>query len=244
MNNNDKTIRINKFLAQAGFGSRRGVEELVTSHKVRIKRSDKGFVLAKLADRVDSSVDIVEVDGKVINSKEELVYYALNKPVGYTSSVRESCAEKLVVDLVPKKPKVYPVGRLDKNSRGLLILTNDGEFTNLLTHPKYQHKKEYEVKISSKGENIKSNIGRLKKGVKLKEGTARLDELEIVDINENKGIARLRIVLHQGWNRQIRRMCALVGLEVMDLKRTRIEKLSIDDIPEGNYKLIYKEDVI
>jgi 23S rRNA pseudouridine2605 synthase len=238
------SVRINKFLAQAGFGSRRGVEELIINQKVRIKFAEDDFKIAKLGDRVNSETDIVEVNGVSVNDKDELVYFALNKPVGYTSSVREKCAEKLVVDLVPKKPKIYPVGRLDKNSRGLLILTNDGEFTNLLTHPKYQHKKEYEVKVSSKNENIKSNIGRLKRGMKLKEGTAKFDEFEITEINESKGLARLRVVIHQGWNRQIRRMCALVGLEVMDLKRTGIGKLKLGDIGEGNYREIEKKDVI
>jgi len=245
-NSSELKTRINKFLAQNGFGSRRGVEVLIREEKVKINNK-----IAKLSDRVDPNDDVVIVDEQVIKPKSEFIYYAANKPVGYTSTVRDEHAGKLVTELVPDDPRVYPVGRLDKNSRGLIILTNDGELANKLTHPRFEHEKEYEVKLKTQNskfkssfQNIKLQIQKLKKGIRLDEGLAKADKLEIINLDEKRNIAEIKIVLHQGWKRQIRRMCERAGLEVLDLKRVRIGKLELGDLDEGKYIAINKENIV
>lgn len=236
-------IRINKFLAQTGIASRRAVDKLIEEKRVKIKVGND-LVIAKVGDKIDPSKQTVLVNNKPIIIKEDLIYYAANKPIGYTSSAREEHADKLVVDLVPSKPRVYPVGRLDKNSRGLIILTNDGDLANELTHPRFEHEKEYKLKIKSTNEKLKSKIFKLKKGVRLHEGLAKFDKFETLSVDENRNFSEIRVVLHQGWKRQIRRMCEKVGLEVVDLKRIRIGKLHLDDLEEGKYELVKKEDII
>ena len=218
--NSNLKIRINKFLAQSGFGSRRGVEILIKKRKVKINKK-----IAKLSDRIDPSRDIVEIDEKIIKPQTEFVYYAVNKPVGYTSTTKDINAEKLVTDLVPKEPKVFPVGRLDKDSRGLIILTNDGDVTNQLTHPKYKHEKEYIVRVKF-------------------QDTRNKKQIDLININKERNIATVKIVLHQGWKRQIRRMCEANHLAVTYLQRIRINKLKLDDIKEGDYKIINRSDII
>src|SRR3990167_3355064 len=189
-------LRINKFLSQSGVASRRRADILVKNKKVTINSQN-----ANLGDQVNPENDIVVVDGKIIKSTEKYIYYAVNKPVGYTSTVRDLYAEKTVLDLVPKEPKVYPTGRLDKNSHGLIILTNDGELTNKLTHPKYRHEKEYLIRIQDTRNkiqtNFKSQISKLQKGIRLEEGLAKFDQLEVLEINQEKNTALFRVVLHQ-----------------------------------------------
>lgn len=239
----ESKIRINKFLAASGFGSRRGVEELVNAKKVMINGK-----IAKLSDRVDPKKDDVKVLGKAIKLESEHIYYAVNKPVGYTSTVRDTYADKTVIDLVPKVPRVYPVGRLDKNSHGLIIITNDGDLAHRLTHPSFQHEKEYqiEVQITNKKspKNLKLRISKLRQGVRLEEGLAKFDKLETINISKTEDRAEIKLTLHQGWKRQIRRMCEKVGLDVFDLKRTRIGKFKLDNLKEGEYKIISKSELI
>ncbi|EKD56895.1 MAG: Pseudouridine synthase [uncultured bacterium] len=257
-------IRLQKFMSQAGVASRRKAEELIRDLRVEICDREK-CSKAQIGDKIDPAVNQVKVDGQIIESNQKLVYYAVNKPVGYTSSVRDNYAEKLVTELVPSQPKVWPVGRLDRDSVGLMVLTNDGELTNKLTHPRYRHEKEYLLKIQipicqladksqtpvvetnifTMGQvNPKSKIQKLKKGVILTEGIARFDKLEIINIDEERNIVTIKVVLHQGWKRQIRRMCEKVGLFVLELKRTRISKLELGDIEVGKYKIVSKLDII
>jgi 23S rRNA pseudouridine2605 synthase len=236
-------IRINKFLSQAGVASRRAVDKLIEEKRVKIKVGSS-LVVAKVGDKVDPDKANVLVNNKPLIIKKDLIYYAVNKPVGYTSSARETYADKLVVDLVPSAPRVYPVGRLDKNSHGLIILTNDGDLANELTHPRFEHEKEYEIKIKSTNEKLKSKIFKLKKGIKLQEGTAKFDKFDTLNIDEKRNISDIKVVLHQGWKRQIRRMCEKVGLEVLDLKRTRIGKLKLEDLEEGKYIIFKKTDIL
>ena len=138
-------MRINKLIAQSGYCSRRKADELIKNSKVCVN----GTILLDLSYQVNDG-DIVEVEGKKIRKKEEKVYIAINKPVGYTSTVKDKFANKKVVDLIKSNTRVYPVGRLDKDSHGLLILTNDGDLTYELTHPKFEHKKVYEVLVKGK----------------------------------------------------------------------------------------------
>ena len=153
-------MRINKFIAQSGYCSRRNADELIKNSKVYVN----GTILLDLSYQVNDT-DIVEVEGKEINLKEDKIYIALNKPIGYASTIKDKFADKKIVDLIKSDTRVYPVGRLDKDSHGLLILTNDGEFTYELTHPKFEHKKIYEVLV--KGKPNKTEIKQLKDGILL-----------------------------------------------------------------------------
>jgi len=221
---------------------------MIRQNRVEICTLDKCAV-AKLGDKVDLDNENIKVDGKIVNFINDFIYYAINKPEGYTSSVSDVNAKKLVISLVPRETKVWPVGRLDKDSCGLMILTNDGELTNQLTHPRYKHEKEYLVTVSNARGPITSQILydkniRLRKGLRLSEGSAKFDKLEVVEIDEKQNIAKLKVVLHQGWKRQIRRMCEKVGLNVIELKRIRINKLLIGDLALGKYKVVQKSDIL
>jgi len=243
---NPKTIRINKFLSQSGVSSRRGADVLVEDKKVKINNK-----IAKLGDRVDEEKDIIEVDGKIIKLTKKFIYYAINKPIGYTSTVRDVNAEKLVIDLVPKEPRVYPVGRLDKDSIGLVLLTNDGDLTHKLTHPSFRHQKEYVIKFKPQTSNIKITkqyakdlINKFIKGIKLEEGMAKFDRVEITEIDDIENIATINVILHQGWKRQIRRMFERIGHKVLMLERVRIGKLNLGEIKLGKFIQVERADII
>jgi len=221
--------RLQKILSQAGICSRRKAEELILSGKVEVNNK-----IAKLGDKADLEKDKISVDNKIVETRHvasNLVYYLVNKPKDYLcSSRRHKTTDKLVIDLVPKKPRVWSVGRLDRESTGLILLTNDGNFTNQYTHPKFEHEKEYEVVV---GKPItKDFLKQTQKGIKLKEGTAKADK--ITKISENM----FNIILHQGWNKQIRRMCQNLNYKVVDLKRIRIGKWKLGNLSEGKFKTI------
>ena len=223
----DKIV-LQKYISSAGIGSRRQAGQMIEQGRVKINGRQ-----AKLGDRVSFKVDKVEVDGNIIQPAAEKVYYLVNKPVGYASTVRDKHARKKVVDLAPRYPKVWPVGRLDQNSRGLIILTNYGDFTNKLTHPKFKHEKEYELTADKQiGLDL---LNQLKTGIKLEEGWARADKVKQV------GPKKLIIVLHQGWKRQIRRMLLAAGYKVKDLNRIRVGKWTLGNLKEGECKQIKPE---
>jgi pseudouridine synthase len=223
--------RLQKILSQFGICSRRQAEEFILSGKVKV--NDK---IAKLGDKADLQTDKITINNKVVETSHgasKFVYYLVNKPAGYLcSNRRHKKSDKLVIDLVPKEPRVWSVGRLDKESTGLIILTNDGEFTQKYTYPKFEHEKEYEIEVDKK--ITQDFLQHMKTGIELSEGIAKADE--ILKISENK----FKIILHQGWNRQIRRMCHKLGYEVLELKRLRIGKIELGNLSEGKYKIIEK----
>lgn len=233
-------IRINRYLAQAGICSRRKAEILIKKGDIKI--NDK--TIYELSTIVDTENDEVLYSNKKIVLPQNFIYYALHKPVGYTSTSEDSHAFKKVIDLVPHNPRVYPVGRLDKNSRGLIILTNDGELANKLTHPSFNHTKKYEIEILAPTNRLNRCIKKLSGGIRLDEGVARFDSFEILKIDKDRNIARLLVALHQGWKRQIRRMCSLIGCEVIDLYRVQIGKLKIGTISKGKYEIVDAIDII
>jgi len=217
-------VYLQKAIASSGECSRRGAEDLIRQGKVRVNGK-----LGELGQKVDLSQDRIEINGRMVRG-EEKVSYLLNKPKGYVCTLADRHATKMAVDLLPKKPRVFPVGRLDKDSRGLLILTNDGELANQMTHPSFAHEKEYEVEVDRKIDE--DFLKRMTKGVRLKEGLAKADR--IGRINDT----RFSIVLHQGWKRQIRRMTEKCGYEAIDLKRVRMGDIRLGRLKEGEYKEI------
>lgn len=218
-------IRIQKFLGARGVGSRRAVEDLICAKKIRVNGQ-----YAILGQQV-TEADRIEVDGKLIDQKPEpKVWYAFYKPIG----VESTCAlpkhekEKTLRSFRFGDERVFPVGRLDKDSEGLILLTNDGIRANELMHPRYEHKKEYEVRVHKpiKG----SDLNRLRKGIALEGYTTAPAEIE------RMGDAEFRIILHEGKNRQIRKMCAACGFEVTSLKRIRIESILLGDLKPGEWR--------
>lgn len=224
-------MRLNKFIAQAGVCSRRKADDYIFDGKVKVN----GKHVYELGTVIDETQDVVEVNGEKIKPEEELVYLAFNKPLGYISSAKTWQGDS-VLDLVKIKQRVYPVGRLDKDSHGLLILTNDGDFTYQLTHAKFGHDKEYQVTF---GDPLSSgDIRDFESGMMI--DGQRIQPVEVVGVRGNQA----NLILKEGINRQIRRMAGARGLSVNDLKRVRIGKLKLGDLKPGEYKNIKPQDVI
>jgi pseudouridine synthase len=227
--NKNQKIRLAKFLAEAGIASRRKSEEIILAGRVDLN----GKIIKNVAQTVSYS-DKIKVDGREI-ILDEKIYYLLHKPAGYICSLKDPHNSKTVMSLVPKNPPVFPVGRLDKNSQGLLILTNDGDLTYKLTHPKFELEKTYIVDVDK---DIKGNLLELlKTGVHLEEGLAKADKVKKISAR------RLEIVLHQGFKRQIRRMLFEFGYEVIFLKRVKEGRLFLGDLAKGKYRILTKTDL-
>ena len=230
--------RLQKYIASSGHASRRAAEDLIKEGRVKVN----GEVVIKLGTKIDPEKDEININGKIIEPAE-YVYYMLSKPVGFSSAVKDKHEKKLVIGLVPKSPHVFPVGRLDKDSSGLIILTNDGDFAYKMTHPKFEKEKEYEVvcRIMNKEFRINEIIKQFKKGVRLEEGIAKADKIEV--LGQKKDIIELKIVIHQGWNRQIRRMCNATRLQVLELKRIRISGLCLGDLAPGKWRKLRNNEI-
>jgi 23S rRNA pseudouridine2605 synthase/23S rRNA pseudouridine2604 synthase len=218
-------IRIQKYLSAAGVCSRRKAESHVRDGRVRVN----GKTITILGTKVDPDKDHIEVDGRRVGSATQKIYIALNKPKGYVTSC-DHPGRDLVIDLVDLPDRIYPIGRLDKDSTGLLLLTNDGRLHHQLSHPSFDHEKEYEVTVQHP---ITDGVLRqLSQGIKLKEGKTRPASVERLSGR------RFRIILKEGRNRQIRRMVRKVGHKVMRLKRLRMANVCLGKLPPGAWRHI------
>jgi 23S rRNA pseudouridine2605 synthase len=222
--------RLQKVLGRAGFGSRRAAEELIEAGRVTI--NDR---VAVLGARVDLVNDRVAVDGIPVGVRPDLVHYLLNKPAGVVTTASDPQGRPTVVELVPTEPRVFPVGRLDADSEGLLLLTNDGDLTHRLTHPSFGVDKEYLVEVDS--EPSKADLARLRDGVELDDG--RTAPAKVARLGERL----LRITIHEGRNRQVRRMCEAVGHPVVRLVRTRIGPLTDRSLKPGEWRALTQDEV-
>jgi pseudouridine synthase len=227
---------LQKFIADSGLCSRRKAGELIKNGKVKVNGE-----LAELGQKAGSN-DRVEVNGKEIGLAKEKIYIKLNKPKGYVCTNRQFKDEKNVFDLINIKERLFVVGRLDKNSRGLLLLTNDGELTQKLTHPKFEHEKIYEVKIRKQKpdkKEIENILNNFKKGIDIGESDG------VVSVRDIKylGNSNFLIVLTGGKKRQIRRMFKLASYGVDDLIRTGIESLTLGDLKQGEWKYLNENEV-
>ncbi|MFA6228137.1 MAG: pseudouridine synthase [Patescibacteria group bacterium] len=223
-------IRLNKYIAQAGVCSRRKADELIKAGKVKVN----GLAAQDLGLVIDENNAAVEIAGKKLETETQKIYLALNKPRGYITSSSGSQG-KSVLDLIKIKQRIYPVGRLDKDSRGLLILTNDGDFAYRLTQAKFGHEKEYEVELDRA--LAKTDAQKIERGLIL--DGKKLQPVRIIKQRGN----RLTLILKEGVNRQIRRMAEQLDYKVEDLKRIRIGKLKLADLKEGECKKITPEEV-
>lgn len=238
-------IRINKYLASLGVDARRKIDEMIVAGRIKVN----GKRVA-LGTKIDPDKDEILVDGKRVKASQKLIYIAFNKPKGVTSTVSDSHAQKTVMDLVRVGERVFPVGRLDVNSQGLMLLTNDGELANRLIHPRYHVAKKYEVLIG--GKVRKNTLERLRRGVILDgERTAPIE----VEVSAKGGSAfggkvqsgkntLVEMVLYEGRKRQIRRMCASLHLFVIYLKRVAIGQLALGELEEGEWRNLANEEVI
>jgi 23S rRNA pseudouridine2605 synthase len=222
--------RLQKVLAVRGWGSRRVCEDLIAAGRVAVNGE-----IAVLGRRVDTEHDRVEVDGVPIGVKPGLVYYLLNKPTGVVTTASDPQGRPTVVEQVPDEPRVFPVGRLDVDTEGLLLLTNDGELANRLAHPSHGVEKEYLAEVE--GELNGGDLRRLREGIELDDGVTAPAKIS----QPNPGI--LRITIHEGRNRQVRRMCAAVGHPVLRLVRVRIGSLRDPALRPGQWRELVPQEL-
>ncbi|WP_419928531.1 pseudouridine synthase [Candidatus Poriferisocius sp.] len=222
--------RIQKVLAAAGVASRRAVEEMVAEGRITVNGQP-----ARLGQRVDPDHDAVEVDGVPVGLRTDLVYYLLNKPSGVVTTASDPQGRPTVVDMVPEEPRVFPVGRLDADSEGLLLLTNDGGLTHRLTHPSFGVPKEYLAHVE--GRPSRGALRKLRDGVELEDGAAKAVAVSLPEPSV------IRIVVHEGRNRLVRRMCEAVGHPVIRLVRTRIGPLADRKLPPGQWRVLKLSEV-
>ncbi|MBZ4662372.1 MAG: rRNA pseudouridine synthase [Caloramator sp.] len=221
--------RIQKYLARCGIASRRKAEELVLQGKVKVN----GNVIKEIVT-VDTELDVVEVNGKVVKPEENKIYIILNKPTGYITSVKDQFGRKTVVDLVDVKERIFPVGRLDYDTSGLLILTNDGEVANKLMHPSKEIDKVYIAEIE--GVPTREEMERFKRGLKIEDYVTAPAKIKLIKQRNKTSI--VEVIIHEGRNRQVRKMCSAIGHKVLKLKRVRIGSLELGNLKEGEWRYL------
>ncbi len=227
--------RLQKLLAQAGYGSRRGCEEFITAGRVRVNGQ-----VAVLGQKADLAVDKVTMDGKPLAAREKLTYIALYKPRNIISSVDDEVGRKTVRDLIPEVERLYPVGRLDWDSEGLILMTNDGDLTNKLTHPRYGHRKEYKVLVARRPDP--EQIQTWRRGVVLEDGYKTAPADVYVEAGAGKG-AWLRVTMGEGRKQQIREIGSLLGLPVVRIVRLRIGTLLLGNLKPGTWRHLTESEV-
>jgi len=225
--------RLQRSLARAGFGSRRACEEVIVAGRVEINGHR-----ATLGDRVDPSKDEVRVDGARVNVDPALRTFVLHKPRGVTTTLRDAHAERDLTSLLPKDVRVFPVGRLDRDTEGLLLLTNDGDLAHRLTHPRYEIPKEYLAEIDRPPSN--RQLARLRRGVELEDGVARA--VEARSAGGGRGRGGVRLVMVEGRKREVRRMLDAVGLPVRRLVRVRVGPIRLGRLRAGELRELEPED--
>ncbi|HJM38093.1 MAG TPA: pseudouridine synthase [Acidimicrobiales bacterium] len=222
--------RLQKVLARAGMGSRRVCEKLIVEQRVTVNGE-----FAELGEKVDPETAEIEVDGLKVGVRQDLVYYLLNKPVGVIATSKDPQERSTVVDLVPTHPRVFPVGRLDADTEGLILLTNDGDLTHYLTHPSFGVEKEYLVQVDVKPS--RNAIRELRQGVELDDGITAPAKVSLVDEK------LIKIVIHEGRNRQVRRMCESVGHPVKRLIRSRIGPIVDTSLRPGSFRELTNQEL-
>lgn len=228
--------RLQKLISRAGLMSRREAENFIVAGRVTVD----GEVVNRLGARADSAVNKICVDGRQLHFDEEKIYLLLNKPEGYLSAASDKRGRATVLDLVKEiSARIYPCGRLDLNSAGLLLMTNDGDLMNKLLHPKFKVAKTYRVKVE--GELTAEKISRLCAGVELEDGLTSPAEVNV--INADKNSATLEITIHEGRNRQIRRMLAAVGCNVKKLTRIKFAGLTLEGVAVGKFRKLTSAEV-
>ena len=229
-------IRLQKYLAEAGVASRRKCEEFIQQGRVRINGN-----VATLGEKVNPEIDKVEFDNKEIGKIEEHVYILLNKPIGYVTTAKEQFGRDSVLDLVKVKQRIVPVGRLDMYTSGALLLSNDGDFIYKVTHPKHEVDKTYTVTL--KGIVTKEDVQKLKNGVEIEDYITKPAQVKILKTDEEKNISRLAITIHEGKNRQVRKMCEAIGKKVQALHRAKIGNIDVKELKLGTWRYLKPQEI-
>ena len=230
-------IRLQKYLAEAGIASRRKCEEYITAGRVKVN----GKIINELGTKVNPEKDEIYFDDKKIENKEELVYILLNKPIGYVTTAKDQFNRDTVMNLIKIKERVVPVGRLDMYTSGALLLSNDGNFVYKITHPKHEINKTYTVTL--KGIVTKEDIEKLEKGVDIGGYITKPAKVKILKTDIEKNISRLEITIHEGKNRQVRKMCEAIGKKVQALHRTKIGNISVKTLKIGQWRYLTKKEI-
>lgn len=228
-------VRLQKYIAMCGVASRRKAEELIEKGVVKVN----GEKITELGTKVEIGADTVMVNGNIIKTEQKNYYIMLNKPVGYVSTVHDQFERPSVLDLVELKSRLFPVGRLDYDTSGLLLLTNDGDFTYKVTHPKFQMNKTYIAVI--KGGITIAGLNRLRRGVKIEDYTTSPAEVEILEAKD--GYTQIKITIHEGKNRQVRKMFESVGCKVVELERISIGDIILGNLPLGRWRHLTSHEV-
>ncbi len=229
--------RLQKFLAECGVASRRKCEEYILQEKVQVN----GQTVTELGIKINPEDDEITFDGNKVKPEKKKVYILLNKPIGYVTTSDEQFGRDKVLDLVKVKERIVPVGRLDMYTSGALILTNDGDFVYKVTHPKHEITKTYTVTV--KGIIKNEEVEQLRKGVKIDDYTTKPAKVKILKTDDEKNISRLEITIHEGKNRQVRRMCESVGRKVLALHRSKIGNIGVKDIELGKWRYLKDYEV-
>ena len=231
--------RLQKYLANSGIASRRKAEEYILEGKIKVN----GKVVIELGTKVNPDKDVIEFEGKRVNNDKKKVYVLLNKPIDYVTTVKDQFNRNTVVDLVKNAGNnLLPVGRLDMYTSGALILTNDGDFIFHVTHPKHEVEKTYTVTLRGKVTN--EDVESLRQGVIIdEEYKTKPAKVRIMKIDEEKNLSRLEIVIHEGKNRQVRKMCEAIGKKVIALHRSKIGNIDVKDLKIGQWRYLTKKEV-
>ena len=229
--------RLQKYLANSGVASRRKCEDLILQGKIEVN----GKVVTELGTKVNPERDIVKFNGKEVKQVEKMVYILLNKPIGYVTTADDQFGRETVLDLVKVKERIVPVGRLDMYTSGALILTNDGDFVYKVTHPKHEIEKTYTVTVKGIVQN--SEVEQLSKGVKIDDYTTKPAKVKILKTDTEKNFSRLEITIHEGKNRQVRRMCEAVNRKVLALHRSKIGGIGVKDIELGKWRYLKESEI-
>ncbi|MCI8641781.1 MAG: rRNA pseudouridine synthase [Clostridia bacterium] len=229
--------RLQKYLANSGVASRRKCEELILQGKVTVN----GEVVQELGRKISPDVDEVKFLGKLVQNNENMIYILLNKPIGYVTTAKDQFKRETVLDLIKVNERIVPVGRLDMYTSGALILTNDGDFIYKVTHPKHEITKTYTVTLKGKIEN--EAVEKLRQGIEIEDYITRPAKVKILKIDKEKNLSRLEITIHEGKNRQIRKMCEAVGSRVLALHRSKIGQIGVKDLKVGNWRYLKDYEV-
>ncbi|WP_026073660.1 pseudouridine synthase [Acetivibrio cellulolyticus] len=227
--------RLQKYIADCGVASRRKAEELIQQGSVKVN----GIVVSEMGIKVSSS-DRVEVNGSVIKPESKKVYILLNKPSGYVTTVKDQFRRPTVIDLLKGvDERVFPVGRLDYETTGLLVLTNDGDFTHKMTHPRHEIEKTYQATIA--GTPTKDEIHSFESGLEIEDYVTSPAKLKIISTKERTCV--IEVTIHEGRNRQVRKMCEAIGHPVLALKRISLGKVTLGNLPEGSWRELTRDEV-
>lgn len=228
-------MRLNKFLSNSGIASRRKCDELIEQGKVSVN----GKVVTEMGLKINEKKDKVKVEGKDVTLPSSFVYIKLNKPKGYACTASDEKGRKTIYDLVDCEERLFSIGRLDYDTEGLIILTNDGDFANSVAHPRYQTEKEY--RVTCEGEIKESELAVMRKGVVI--DGERMPSARVEKLSYENGFTKLAVIIDEGQNRQVRRMFEAIGHQIKLLKRVRIGLVKLGGLKRGEYKDLTEEEL-